>query len=146
MDYAFYSLCKEYGVRNIVAQLPTDPVLAFPLLFNMGFKHNNRNEVGLFTIGEDNYVVADNYKVEFFPTSMRYGRERFYISDFDHLWKMGQVRLFVIVPGEVEDQYVRMHHPEAEDLGDWGNFDHIQTQPMFSMLEKEFDDSYLSGV
>jgi len=145
MDYAFYTLCKEYGVRNIVAQLPTDPVLAFPAMFGMGFKHNDRNEVGLFTINEENYVVADNYKVEFFPTCVRYARERFYISDFDHLWKTAQVRLFVIVPGEKEDQYVRMHHPEAESLGDWGDFKHIQTRPLFSILEKE-DDSYLSGV
>lgn len=134
-------LCVEFGVRNIVAQIPTSPLEFTDFIVGIALKRTYPTEVGLFTICEDRYVAKENYKIEFAPTNMRYGKERFYISDFDHLWREGHVRVFIIVQDGDVESYVRVAGPPGWDredssrkLDDWGHYRHIQQQMNFCLL------------
>lgn len=84
-------LCAEYGARNILAQVPTAPLEYTDLIPYMALKRFDNTEVGLFTICEGRHIVSDRYKIEFAPTTTRYDKERFYISDFDQLWREGHM-------------------------------------------------------
>lgn len=127
-------LCVEFGVKNIVAQIPTSPLEFAGFIPGIAIKSGENIEVGLFTICEDRYVVKEEYKVEFAPTIMRYGKERFYISDFNSLWERGFVRLFVVSADGDAFTYRRVLHPEAETLGDWSGYRYIQEHGVFSIL------------
>ena len=134
-------LCVEYGARNIVAQIPTAPLEYTDLIPGMAIKRAANTEVGLFTVCEDRYVVSERYKIEFAPTTSRFGKERFYISDFDLLWQQGRVRVFVIVQDGDVESYVRVAGPPGWDredssrkLGDWGHYRHIQQRMSFCLL------------
>ena len=135
-------LCVEFGVRNIVAQIPTSPLEFTDFIVGIALKRTYPTEVGLFTICEDRYVVKENYKIEFAPTNMRYGKERFYISDFDSLWERGFVRLFVVSVDGDDFTYRRVIHPEAETIGDWGGYRYIQQHMDFCLLgSKRFEEA-----
>lgn len=134
-------LCAEYGARNIVAQIPTAPLEWANLIPGIAFKSKGNAEVGIFTICEDRYVVSEGYKIEFAPTTSRFGKERFYISDFDQLWRAGGVRVFIIVQDGDVESYVRVAGPQgwsredpSRELGDWGHYRYIQQQMDFSFL------------
>jgi hypothetical protein len=81
-------LATEYGIKNLRFFIPMRPLEMMGIIPGIAFKTSNSTpEIVECEIDESRYVVADGYKITLASIDKRFGREHFYISDFESLMK-----------------------------------------------------------
>ena len=92
-------VCEKHGVENVLFVLPMSPVrriLGIPFL---GYRSSSDQQLPILCkITEDNYKVAQDYKIELIPQSedfKGFGKDSFYISDLAGMIRTGRVQILI---------------------------------------------------